>query len=67
MDRTFAIVVSVVLLHIAALWALQQGLLQRTVEMLVPAQILSEFVSPPSGGCQCAPDSARKSHSLEFK
>lgn len=46
MDRTFAIVVSVVSLHIAALWALQQGLLQRAAEMLVPAQILSEFVSP---------------------
>jgi protein TonB len=35
------------LLHGAALWALQTGLIQRVVEVLVPVQMLSEFIEPP--------------------
>ncbi|MDB5882541.1 MAG: tonB [Ramlibacter sp.] len=38
---------SVVLFHAAALWALQSGLLRRTVEIIVPVEILSELVTPP--------------------
>ena len=38
----------VIALHGAALWALQAGLLQRPPdEVVVPAQLLAEFVAPP--------------------
>jgi protein TonB len=52
-NRNAVIAGGVVLLHVAALWALQSGLLQRTVEVLVPVAILTEMlpeeprVAPP--------------------
>lgn len=46
MNRNVVIAGSVVVFHVAALWALQTGLLRRAVELVVPAQILSEFISP---------------------
>ena len=48
MNRRIVIASSVVLFHIAALWAIQSGLLRRAVEVIVPAEILSEFISPPA-------------------
>lgn len=48
MNRNFVIAGSVVVFHVALLWALQTGLLRRAVEVVVPAQILSEFISPPA-------------------
>lgn len=48
MNRKLTIATSVVLFHIAALWALQNGLLRRAVDIIVPAEILSEFISPPA-------------------
>jgi protein TonB len=45
-NRNVAIAGGVVVLHLAALWALQTGLLRRTVELVVPAMILSEVVPP---------------------
>lgn len=39
---------SVLLLHAAALWALQVGLLRRAVELVVPVEILSSIVTPPA-------------------
>ena len=42
------IALSVVLLHIGALWALQSGLLLRAVQIILPAEILSEFIEPPA-------------------
>ncbi len=48
MNRRLVIAASVVLFHIAALWALQSGLLKRAVEVIVPAEVLSEFISPPA-------------------
>jgi protein TonB len=48
MNRTITVVATVVLFHIAAIWALQSGLLRRAVEVLVPAEILVEIVSPPN-------------------
>lgn len=42
-----AIAGSVVLFHVAVLWALQSGLLRRTAEIVIPVEILSEFVEPP--------------------
>lgn len=35
------------LAHGAALWALNSGLLHRAAEVVVPAQILAEFIAPP--------------------
>lgn len=48
MKRNLVIATSVVALHIAGLWALQSGLLRRAIEVVVPAEILSEFISPPA-------------------
>ncbi len=48
MHRKLVIVGSVVIFHVAALWALQTGLLRRAVEIVVPADILSEFITPPA-------------------
>ena len=48
MNRRIVIAASVVLFHLAALWALQTGLLRRAVEVIVPAEVLSEFISPPT-------------------
>ena len=48
--RNALIAASVVLFHVAALWALQSGLLRRVVEVVVPVQLVSEFLpqaSPP--------------------
>jgi protein TonB len=47
-NRHIAIGGGVVLLHIAAIWALQSGLLRRAVEVVVPVTILSEMVAPPA-------------------
>jgi protein TonB len=45
--RHLLIAGGVVLFHLAALWALQTGLIQRVVEVLVPVVVLSEFIEPP--------------------
>jgi periplasmic protein TonB len=55
LNRNIAIVGSVVLFHIAALWALQAGLLRRAVEIVVPVQILSEFITPPAPRVESPP------------
>ena len=47
-NRNVFIAGSVVLFHVAALWALQTGLLRRAVEIIVPAEILSEIITPPA-------------------
>ena len=41
------VVGSVLLAHLAALWALQNGLLQRAVEVLVPVVMVTELSTPP--------------------
>ena len=48
MHRNVIITVSVMIFHVAALWALQTGLLHRAVELVVPAEILVEFIESPS-------------------
>jgi protein TonB len=48
MNRRLIIASSVVLLHVAALWAMQSGLMRRAVEVIIPGEILSEFISPPA-------------------
>ena len=40
------IALSVVTLHVAALWALQSGLMRKAAEIIIPAEVLSEFLTP---------------------
>ncbi len=47
-SRNMMIAMGVVFLHIGGLWALQTGLLRRTAEVLIPSNILSEFLEPPA-------------------
>ena len=46
-SRNALIVGGVLLLHVLALWALNNGLLRRAVEVFIPVQILAEMVEPP--------------------
>lgn len=46
-SRHAVIVGGVVLVHVAALWALQAGLIRRAAEIVVPVQILSPSVELP--------------------
>jgi protein TonB len=48
MHRHITIALGVLVIHIAALWAMQTGLLRRAVEVIVPAEILSELIEPPA-------------------
>ena len=48
LSRNAVIAGSVVLLHVAGLWALQTGLLRRAAEIVVPAEVLAEFLAPPA-------------------
>jgi periplasmic protein TonB len=55
LPRNYVIAGSVVLFHAAALWALQTGLIRRTVELIVPVEMLSELISPPAPRVQAPP------------
>jgi protein TonB len=63
---------SVVLFHVAALWALQTGLIRRVVEVFVPVVVLSELIEPPRPKVElpapvsqpAAPTAPRKARSL---
>ena len=47
MDRRLLIVATVIGLHVAGLWALQAGLLQRAVELVVPVSVVADLIEPP--------------------
>ncbi|WP_042673030.1 energy transducer TonB [Variovorax sp. CF313] len=47
LSRNVVIAGGVILFHAAALWALQSGLLRRAAEVVIPVEILSQFVEPP--------------------
>lgn len=49
LNRNIVIAVSVVVFHVGALWALQNGLLRRAAEVVVPAEILTRIIEiePP--------------------
>ncbi len=49
LNRNIVIAVSVVLFHVGALWALQNGLLRRGAELVVPAELLTRIIEiePP--------------------
>lgn len=46
-SRNAAIAMVVVALHIVLIWGLQTGLLLRTAELMVPAEVLAQFIEPP--------------------
>ena len=46
-QRNTLVAVAVVVFHVLAIWALQTGLLVRALQVMVPVQILSEFIDPP--------------------
>lgn len=48
LSRNTAIALAVVALHVGFIWALQSGLLMRAVEIIVPAEVLSQFIEPPA-------------------
>ncbi|AVT20165.1 energy transducer TonB, partial [Paracidovorax avenae] len=54
-SRNAVIAGSVVLLHVAGLWALQSGLVRKAAEIIVPAEVLSEFITPPAPPTPPAP------------
>jgi protein TonB len=49
LNRNLVIATSVVLFHVAVLWAMQNGLLRRAAEVVVPAEILTRIIEiePP--------------------
>ena len=48
LSRNAIIAVAVVGLHVGLIWALQTGLLMRTAELIVPAEVLAQFIDPPA-------------------
>ncbi|OOG44478.1 hypothetical protein B0B52_06975, partial [Polaromonas sp. A23] len=48
-SRNFLIAASVVIFHVLVLWAMQNGLLRRAVQHVVPAEILTHIIEiePP--------------------
>lgn len=46
-SRNTLIVAGVVAFHVLALWALQSGLMRRAMEIIVPVEMLSEFIEAP--------------------
>lgn len=49
LNRNLVIATSVVVFHVAVLWAMQNGLLRRAAEIVVPAEILTRIIeiAPP--------------------
>ena len=48
LSRNAVIALAVVVLHLGLIWALQTGLLIRTAELLVPAEVLAQLIEPPA-------------------
>ncbi len=46
--RNAMIAIAVVLLHVGFIWALQSGLLMRAAELIVPAEVIAQFVDTPA-------------------
>ena len=57
--RNVAIAGGVVLFHVAALWALQSGLMRRAVEILVPVSVISDIITPPAPKVEAPPVPAK--------
>jgi len=46
-SRNTVIAGSVIMFHVAALWALQSGLIRKAADVIIPVEILSQFIDPP--------------------
>ena len=46
LSRNAAIALAVVALHVGLIWALQSGLRVRAAELIVPAEVLAQFIEP---------------------
>jgi protein TonB len=46
MNQRLIVVTAVVLAHIGGLWALQNGLLQRAIEVIIPVTVMAEVIEP---------------------
>jgi len=55
LSRNAVIALVVVGLHIGFIWALQSGLLMRAAEIVVPAEILTQFINPPAPKAEPVP------------
>lgn len=55
LSRNTVIALSVVALHIGFIWVLQSGLLMRAAEIVIPAEILTQFVDPPAPKAEPVP------------
>ena len=55
LSRNAAIAMAVVVLHAGLIWGLQSGLLLRTAELIVPAEVLAQFIEPPEPKLEPAP------------
>ena len=55
LSRNAVIALAVVMLHVGFIWALQSGLLMRTAELIVPAEVLSQLIEPPAPKAEPAP------------
>ncbi|KKI11567.1 energy transducer TonB, partial [Comamonas thiooxydans] len=48
-SRNMAVAGAVVVVHAAALWAMQHGLAQqKPPEIVIPASVIAQFVAPPA-------------------
>ena len=54
-SRNLLIALAVVALHVGFIWALQTGLLMRAAEIVVPAEVLSQFLEAPAARPAPAP------------
>lgn len=55
LPRSVFVAAGVLVLHAAALWALQSGLLRRAAEVMVPVELLSAIVVPPAPRAESPP------------
>jgi periplasmic protein TonB len=53
-QRNTKIVATVLLLHVAAIWALQSGLMRKVVDLIVPAEVIVEMAAPQEAAPQKA-------------
>lgn len=54
-SRNFVVIAAVLALHVAFIWALQSGLLMRAAEIIVPAELLTQFIDPPAPKAEPTP------------
>ena len=54
-SRNVLISLAVVLLHVGLIWALQNGLMLRSVERIEPSVVMAQLIDPPAPKAAPAP------------